>query len=77
MFPPLDILLEYWIEHVTFVLLYAMFTFPTKIFYMGVPGFETDCPCGVWCRGLTICLLYVGGLFENLLENGSRFVSLT
>ena len=38
----LDILLEYWIEHVTFRLLYVMFTFPTKLFYRGVAGFETD-----------------------------------
>ena len=34
---------------------YVMFTFPTRIFYRGVPGFATDCPCGVWCRGLTTC----------------------
>ena len=25
---------------------------------MGVPGFATDCLCGVGCRGLTTCLLY-------------------
>ena len=67
MFPPLDILLEYWIEHVTFGLLYVMFTFPTRIFYMGVPSFATDCPCGVWCRVLTTCLLYIGPLFGNLV----------
>ena len=30
----------------------------------GVPGFATDCPCGVWCRGLTTCLLYVGPPLE-------------
>ena len=67
MFPPLDILLENWIEHVTFGLLYVMFTFPTRTFYRGVQGFASDCPCGVWCRGLTTCLLYVGPLFENLV----------
>ena len=61
----LDILLEYWIEHVSFGLLYVMFTFPTRIFYRGVPDFATDCPCGVWCRGLTTCPLYVGPLFGN------------
>ena len=60
MFLPLDIIREYWIEHVTFGPLYVMFTFPTRIFYREVPGFATDCPCGVWCRGLTTCLLYVG-----------------
>ena len=37
------------------------------LFYRGVPGFATDCPCGVWCRGLTTCLLYVGPLFGNLV----------
>ena len=47
-------------------LLYVMFTFPTRIFYRGVPGFATDCPYGVWCRGLTTCPLYVGPLFGNL-----------
>ena len=67
MFPPLDILLEYWIEHVSFGLLYVMFTFPTRIFYRGVPGFASDCPCGVWCRGLTTYFLYVGPLFGNLV----------
>ena len=30
-------------EHVTFGLLYVMFTFPTRIFYRGVPRFATDC----------------------------------
>ena len=63
MFPHLDILLDYWIEHLTFGLLYVMFTFPTMIFYRGVPGFATDYPRGVWWRGLTTCLLYVGPLF--------------
>ena len=33
-----------------------IFKIPTRIFYRGVPGFETYCPCGVWCRGLTTCL---------------------
>ena len=40
-----------------------MFTFPTRIFYRGVAGFATDCPCSVWCRGLTTCPLCVGPLF--------------
>ena len=57
-FPPLDILLEHWIEHVTVGLLYVMFTFPTKIFYREVPGFATDCPFGIWCHGLTTGPLY-------------------
>ena len=45
---------------VTFI---VMFRFSTRIFYRGVPGSVTDCSCGVWCRGLTTCLLYVGPLF--------------
>ena len=57
MFPLLDILLEYWIEHVTIGFLYVIFTFPTGIFYRGVPGFATGCPCDVGCRGITTCLL--------------------
>ena len=38
-----------------------------NIFYKGVPGFATDFPCGVWCRELTACPLYVGPLFGNLV----------
>ena len=77
MFPPLNIPFEYWIEHVTFGLLYVMFTFLTETFYMGVPSFATDCPCGVWCHVLATCPLYVGPLFGNLVWNDSKFVSLT
>ena len=67
MFPSRDNLLEYWIGHVIFGLLYAMFTFSTRKFYRGVAGFVADCPCGVWCRGLTTCLLHVGPPFGNLV----------
>ena len=63
MFLPQDILLEYWIEHVTFGLLYVMFTFPTMIFYRGIPGLAIDCPCGVWY----LCLMHVGPRFGNLI----------
>ena len=73
----LDIPFEYWIEHVTFGLLYFMFSFSTRVFYRGVPGFATDCPCGVWWRGLTTCLLYVGPLFGNPVWNDNGFSSLT
>ena len=64
MFLPLDIPSEYRPEHVTFGLLCVIFKFPSRIFYRRVPGFATDCPCGVWCRGLTTCLLYVGPPLE-------------
>ena len=75
--PPLGILLEYWIEHVTFGLLYVMFTFPAGIFSRGVPGFATACPCSIWCCGLTTCFLHVGPLFGNLVKIDSRSVSFT
>ena len=61
-------LVEYWIEHVALGLLCVMCTFPTSIFYRWVPGFATDCPCGVWCRGLTTCLHY----FDNSHNLSSR-----
>ena len=35
MFPHVDILLEFWIEHVIFRLLFVMVTIPTRIFYRG------------------------------------------
>ena len=40
MFPPLRILLKYWIEHVSCGLLYVMFTFPTKIFYREIQALQ-------------------------------------
>ena len=47
------------------LLSFVRFMFPYRIFYRGVPGFATDCLCGVGCRGLTTCLLYVGPLFGH------------
>ena len=76
MFLSLDLLPEYRIQH-TIRLLYATSIYSTRIFYRGVSGFATDCPCGVWCRGLTTCLLYVGPLFGYLLLNNSWAVGLT
>ena len=31
----------------------------------------SDCPCGVWCRGLTTCLQHVGPPFGNRIINNS------
>ena len=75
-FLPLDFLFEYWIEHVTSALLYAMFRLSTRIFYSGAgsSGFVIDCPCDVGCRGLNTCLLYVDPLFEKLVWNDNGFV---
>ena len=46
----------------------SLFTFSTKIYYRGVSGFATDCPCGVWCHGLTTSLLYVSPFLEILFR---------
>ena len=58
-FLSLDLLSEYRIQHGTVGPLYVTSRYSTRIFYRGVSGFATDCPCGVWCRGLTTCLLLV------------------
>ena len=47
------------------LLSFVRFMFPYRIFYRGIPGFATDCLCGVGCRGLTTCLLHVGPLFVH------------
>ena len=52
-------------------------SYSTWIFCRGVSGFATDCPCGVWCRGLTTCLLHVGPPFGNRILNNSWAVGLT
>ena len=52
-------------------------SYSTRIFYKDVSGFATDCPCGVWCLGLTTCLLYVCPLFRNRLLGNGWAVCLT
>ena len=52
-------------------------SYSTRIFYRGVSGFATGCTCGVWCRGLTTCLLYVGPLFRNRPLNNRSVEGLT
>ena len=42
----------------------------------GVPGFATGCTCGVWRRGLTSCLLYMGPCFWSLVWNDSGLIRL-
>ena len=77
MFLPPDLLYEYRTWHGIIGPLYVTFSYLTRIFYRKVSGFATDCPCGVWYRGLTTCLLYVGPLFGNWLLNNSWAVGLT
>ena len=77
MFLPLDLLSEYRIQHGAIRPLYVMSSYSTWIFCMGVSGFATDCPCSVWCHGLTTCLLHVGPHFGNRLLNNSSAVGLT
>ena len=77
MFLSLDLLWEYRIQHGANGHLYVTSSYSTWIFCRGVSGFATDCPCGVWCRGLTTCLLHVGPPFGNRILNNSWAVGLT
>ena len=77
MFLPLDLLSECRIQHGAIGPLYVTSSHSTWIFCRGVSCFATDCPCGVWCRGLTTYLLYVGPLFGNRFLNNSEAVGLT
>ena len=77
MFLSLDLLWEYRIQHSANGPLYVTSSNSTWIFCRGVSGFATDCPCGVWCRGLTTCLLHVGPPFRNQIINNSWAVGLT
>ena len=70
MFLSLD-LSEYRIQRGAIGPLYVTSSYSTWIFCRGVSGFATDCPCDVWCRGLTTCLLHVGPPF------GNRFLAAT
>ena len=77
MFLSLDLLWEYGIQHGANGPLYVTSSYSTWIFCRGFSGFATDCPCGVWCRGLTTCLLHVGPPFGNRILNNSWAVGLT
>ena len=77
MFFSLDLLWEYRIQHGTNGPLYVTSSYSTWIFCRGVSGYATDCLCGVWCRGLTTCLLHVGPPFGNRILNNSWAVVLT
>ena len=57
--------------------LYVTSSYSTWIFCRRVSGFATDCPCDVWCRGLTTCLLHVGPPFGNRFLNTRWAVGLT
>ena len=50
------------------LLSFVRFMFPYRIFYREVPGFVTDCLCGVGCCGLTTCRLHVGPLFLEIRQ---------
>ena len=77
MFLSLDLLPEYRIQHGAIGPLYVTSSYSTWIFCREVSGFATDCPCDVWCRGLTTCLLHVGPPFGNRFLNTSWAVGLT
>ena len=75
--PPRMFLSEYRIQHGAIGPLYVTSSYSTWIFCRGVSGFATDCPCNVWCRGLTTCFLHVGPPFGNRFLNTSWAVELT
>ena len=77
MFLSLDRLSEYWIQHGAIGTLYVTSCYSIWIFCRAVSGFATDCPCGVWCRGLPTCLLHVGPPFGNRFLNNSWAVGVT
>ena len=77
MFLSLDLLSEYRIQHGAIGPLYVTSSYSTWIFCGVVSGFAIDCPCDVWCRGLTTCLLHVGPPFGNRFLNTSWAVGLT
>ena len=77
MFLSLDLLSEYRIQRGAIGPLYVTFSYSTWVFCRRVSGFATDCPCDVWCRGLTTCLLHVGPPFGNRFLNTSWAVGLT
>ena len=77
MFLSLDLLSEYRIQHGAIGPLYVTSSYSTWIFYKRVSGFATDCPCDVWCRGLTTGLLHVGPPFGNRFLNTRWAVGLT
>ena len=77
MYLSLDLLWEYRIQHCANGPLYVTSSYSTWIFCRGVSGFATDCPCGVWCCGLTTCLLHVGPSLGNRILNNSWAAGLT
>ena len=77
MFPSLDFLSEYRNQHGAIGPLYITSSYSIWIFCRGFSGFATDCPCDVWCCGLTTCLLHVGPPFGNRFLNTSWAVGLT
>ena len=72
-----DLLQEYRIQHGANGPLYVTSSYSTWIFSNGVSGFATDCPCDVWCHGLTTCLLPVGPPIGNRFLNPIWAVGLT
>ena len=75
MFLSLDLLSEYRIQRGAIGPLHVTSSYST--FAGEFQAFATDCPCDVWCRGLTTCLLHVGPPFGNRFLNSSWAVGWT
>ena len=70
-------ILEYWIDFSFMEPHCPKFIFSNSIFHRDVPGSATDCPCRIWCRGLTTSLVYFSLLFGNIVWNNSWHASFT
>ena len=71
MFLCLDLLSQYRIQHGVIGPLYAT-SIATQLRYSAGKFQDLqliNCPCDVWCRGLTTCLLHVGPPFGNRFLN--------
>ena len=77
MFLSLDLRSEFRIQHGAIGPLYVTSCYSTWIFCRGVSGFVTDCPCDIWCCGLTTFLLHVGPPLGNRFLNTTWAVGLT
>ena len=70
----LNLILEYWIEHVTRGLLDVNLC--PQLRYMRVAGFASDCICDICYNRFITCFLYVGPLLGNPVLNNNCFVSI-
>ena len=64
----LELLSEYPIQQGTTRPLYVTSRYSTWILYRGISGFATDCPCDVWCCGLTASIWWRHHDHEEIMD---------